>query len=179
MNLLERFIKASERHDEELFLIFKDVIDKVIKEANSKEMNGVLKYNLINHKIEETYAILAQSIGFVEKIDTEYSMSNAIQKCVSNPPVSERLEEKIYNYIKPQEKEAREYFKLVASSVLESNSVEDLKQNYQELENLMQLIDSSIYSDIGLEIPTKQRLKILTKEQSKKENMGISFLDLY
>lgn len=139
-------------------------------------MNGVVKYNYINSKIEETYAILASSIGVTDMIKDGETKAYAIQKCIINPPISEKLEEKIYDYIKPQEKEARDYIKKVASKVLESGDVETLTENYKELKNLMQLIDSSIYSDIELDIPQK-RCKSLKKQTSN--NMGISILDSY
>ena len=110
-------------------------------------------------------------------IKDEETRAYAMQKCIINPPVSEKLEEKIYDYIKPQEKEARDYIKAVASKVLESGDIETLTDNYKDLENLMQLIDSSIYSDIKLDIPTKQRCQVLKKTISN--NTGISLLDSY
>ena len=176
MSLFERFKEITARHDDELFLVFKEIIEKAKTEAEDKNMNGVVKYNYINSKIEETYVMLASLTGVVDTIKDEETRAYAIQKCIINPPVSEKLEEKIYDYIKSQENEARDYIKSVASKVLESDDVETLTENYKELENLMQLIDSSIYSDIELDIPQK-RCKSLKKQTSN--NMGISMLDLY
>ena len=80
---------------------------------------------------------------------------------LKKPPISEKLEEKIYNYMDDIIKEVQKVIIEKAEYVLISETVDELQQKYSELQSLLAInaISESPYLYEGLEITYKGKKK--------------------
>ena len=156
MNLLENFSMLLKEQDEDLFEIFKQLIDNAKIEAKEKNLNPISTFIHVNEKIEYGYIQLALAKGIIVR-EKDYS------ECHNQLIISEKLLEKIYTYIEPITKNARKEIKLKVNYILMSSSLEELKE---EFNNLMKLLsndtiqkNSYVYEEIELEPKQKKKTK--------------------
>ena len=132
MSLVEDFTKITDEYDNKLFEKFKTVIDQSILESKELRLDGIDSFIYIITKLEEAYIELALAIGIVTeetiKADTYFRI---------NPPISEKLTERIYTYLEPITIEAQEAIKLLAEQVTLSTSVTEMQENYNRLNNIL------------------------------------------
>ena len=132
MSLVEDFTKITDEYDNKLFEKFKTVIDQSILESKELRLDGIDSFIYIITKLEEAYIELALAIGIVTeetiKADTYFRI---------NPPISEKLTERIYTYLEPITIEAQEAIKLLAEQVTLSTSVTEMQENYNRLNSIL------------------------------------------
>lgn len=132
MSLVEEFIEITNEYDNKLFEKFKTVIDQSILESKELRLDGIDSFIYIITKLEEAYIELALAIGIVTeetiKADTYFRI---------NPPISEKLTERIYTYLEPITIEAQEAIKLLAEQVTLSTSVTEMQENYNKLNSIL------------------------------------------
>ena len=132
MSLVEDFTKITDEYDNKLFEKFKIVIDQSILEAKELRLDGIDSFIYIIKKLEEAYIELALAIGIVTeetiKADTYFRI---------NPPISEKLTERIYTYLEPVTVEAQVAIKLLAEQVTLSTSVTEMQENYNRLNSIL------------------------------------------
>ena len=102
MSLVDIFTKITEENDNNLFVVFKNVIDVAIKESLDRELNSIEKYVYVCKKLGLAYYDLALALG-IKSPDDRY------KEVI--PPISEKLLERIENYIDPIRDEAKSYIK--------------------------------------------------------------------
>lgn len=132
MSLIEDFVEITNEYDNRLFEKFKTVIDQSILEVKELRLDGIDSFIYIIKKLEEAYIELALAIGIVTeetiKADTYFRI---------NPPISEKLTERIYTYLEPVTVEAQESIKLLAEQVTLSTSVTEMQENYNRLNSIL------------------------------------------
>jgi len=156
MNILENFSLILKQHDETLFEIFKQLIDNAKIEAKEKNLDPILTFIHVNDNIEYGYIQLALAKGIIIRKEDYTEYHNQLI-------VSEKLLEKIYVYIEPITKNAREEIKLKAGYILASSTLEELKEEYK---NLMELLsnntiqkNSYVYEELELKSKRKKKTK--------------------
>jgi hypothetical protein len=132
MSLVKEFIEITNEYDNKLFEKFKIVIDQSILETKELRLDGIDSFIYIITKLEEAYIKLALAIGIVTeetiKADTYFRI---------NPPISEKLTERIYTYLEPVTVEAQVAIKLLAEQVTLSTSVTEMQENYNRLNSIL------------------------------------------
>ena len=130
MNLSEIFSELLKKQDESLFEIFKQLIDNAEIEAKEKNLNPILTFIHINEKIEYGYIQLALAKGIIDNEEDYTEYHNQLI-------VSEKLLEKIYTYIEPITQNARKEIKIKVDYTLNSPTLEELKERYEILMELL------------------------------------------
>ena len=130
MNLSEIFSELLKKQDESLFEIFKQLIDNAEIEAKEKNLNPILTFIHINEKIEYGYIQLALAKGIIDNEEDYTEYHNQLI-------VSEKLLEKIYTYIEPITQNARKEIKIKVDYTLNSHTLEELKERYEILMELL------------------------------------------
>lgn len=97
-----------------------------------KKLNPISTFIHVNEKIEYGYIQLTLTKGIIVS-EKDYS------ECHNQLIISEKLLEKIYTYIEPITKNAR--IEIKADYILMSSSLEELKEEYN---NLMKLLSNDI-----------------------------------
>lgn len=130
MNLSEIFSELLKKQDESLFEIFKQLIDNAEIEAKEKNLNPILTFIHINERIEYGYIQLALAKGIIDNEEDYTEYHNQLI-------VSEKLLEKIYTYIEPITQNARKEIKIKVDYTLNSPTLEELKERYEILMELL------------------------------------------
>lgn len=154
MALVDLFNNITKEYDDKLFAIFKDVIDKAIIEAEEKKLNSLDKFLYIDEMLNHAYIDLASSMEIA-------SSPNYIQRI--NPPISEKLLERICNYLEPYVNAASDYIKVVGEQVINSTNMEELLDNYSELQKILEtdgvFENSYLYEGIEFDNHDKKYIK--------------------
>lgn len=147
MNLQKEFKTLTTQFDDSMFQIFKEVIDTAKDKAKNLNLDPISTFIFINEQLKLAYIELALETGIIIKKE-EYN--DAHNKLI----ISERLNEKIYNYIEPISQKARKEIKLKAEKILEVTSLDELQKEYNNLMILLSdktiLANDYVFQDIEL-----------------------------
>lgn len=148
MDFIEKFNIINKQYEDDVFNLFKCIIDEAKLESTNLKYNPVECLCYVCGVINNAYIQLAISN---EIISDEKSFTKSYIKYI----ISEKLFERIEMYIQPLYDNVREYIVKLANDLLYSTSLEELKEKY---EFLMSLISNKIvqensylYEDIQLE----------------------------
>ena len=146
MSIGNDFISIVNEYDNKLYDIFKKIIENTALYAKENNMNSIETYIIITEKLETSYVDLALAMGII----SPYDVPNEI-----NPPITERLLERIYESMEPFIQDARDEIKLQAEDVLNSKTLDELKEKYEKLSHILNtpLISESqfLFSDLDLD----------------------------
>jgi len=146
MSIGNDFISIVNEYDNKLYDIFKKIIENTALYAKENNMNSIETYIIITEKLETSYVDLALAMGII----SPYDVPNEI-----NPPITERLLERVYELMEPFIQDARDEIKLQAEDVLNSKTLDELKEKYEKLSHILNtpLIAESqfLFSDLDLD----------------------------
>lgn len=146
MSIGNDFISIVNEYDNKLYDIFKKIIENTALYAKENNMNSIETYTIITEKLETSYVDLALAMGII----SPYDVPNEIK-----PPITERLLERVYELMEPFIQDARDEIKLQAEDVLNSKTLDELKEKYEKLSHILNtpLIAESqfLFSDLDLD----------------------------
>ena len=127
-----------DEYNNKLFDLFKHHIDMAIEDSkkinrnNTKDKNesAIDTYVYVNKKIQNCFTAIAN-----------------IQGRESDPDLSEDLIERIYTYIEPITLEAKKAIKKEAENVLDSYTLSELHENYNNLKSKLDIIANEVDID--------------------------------
>jgi len=131
MSIYNKFSDITKEYDNKLYIVFKEIIDQAIKEADNKKMDSIMKFIYVNSKLESAYVELALALGIISD-----NNSSELPKRI-DPPISENLLERIYEYINPIIESAKMRIKQKAEYVLQSSNLLELKERYTDLMKIL------------------------------------------
>ena len=123
------FEKIIDKYEDEMFKLFKEHIDSAVDEAKMIKLDNFDIYIYVNQKIEDCYHAISILQGRSE---------------ASEPDLREKLIDKIYTYIEPITKKAKEYIKVLADDVIDSSTLIDLNENYDILKSKLEKLNSGL-----------------------------------
>lgn len=126
MTIYNMFTDITKEYDNKLYAVFKEIIDQAIIEADNKKMDSIKKFIYVNSKLESAYAELALALGI---ITNKTELSKRI--------ISEKLLERIYEYINPIIEFAKMEIKQKAEYVLQSSSLLEFQERYDCLKQIL------------------------------------------
>lgn len=146
MSIGNDFISIVNEYDNKLYDIFKKIIENTALYAKENNMNSIETYIIITEKLETSYVDLALAMGII----SPYDVPNEI-----NPPITERLLERVYELMEPFIQDARDEIKLQAEDVLNSKTLDELKEKYEKLSHILNtpsIAESQfLFSDLDLD----------------------------
>ena len=131
MSIYNKFSDITKEYDNKLYIVFKEIIDQAIKEADNKKMDSIMKFIYVNSKLESAYVELALALGIISD-----NNPSELPKRI-DPPISENLLERIYEYINPIIESAKMRIKQKAEYVLQSSNLLELKERYTDLMKIL------------------------------------------
>lgn len=152
MALVDEFTTVTEEYDNNLYNIFKRVIDEATLYSKQASMDPIETFIHVNKKLEISYVELSVALGITSKEKAHFAFQN------NKPPLSEKLQERIFTYMEPITNEARNTIKLKAEDVLSATSLEELQEKYNSLLSMLskEPISKSPYLYEGLELTKKK-----------------------
>ena len=144
------FKEIVEEYNNKLIMIFKNIISKAANEAIENEMDAIETFIYINEELENGFERLANAKGEIYIRDT-FQM-----------PVDEKIYIELFDYIDSYLDDAINEFKELVNDVLNSNSIEELKEKQNKLRKVLNTSVICQYKDLfEVEIPKlmQKRLK--------------------
>lgn len=129
MTIYNMFTDITKEYDNKLYVVFKEIIDQAIIEADNKKLDSIKKFIYLNSKLESAYVELALAL---EIITNKTELPRRI-----DPPISENLLERIYEYINPIIESAKMGIKQKAEYVLQSSNLLELQERYDYLKQIL------------------------------------------
>lgn len=159
MSMKDDFTHITEDYDNKLFNVYKKVIDEAKAHCKSVRMNAIETFIYVNNKLELSYIELAQVLGIISEEEAHIVACNFRIK--RKPPISEKLEERIYDYIDDIIKGVQKIITEKAEDILVSETLDELQQKYGELQSILtnNTISESPYLYERLEITYKGKKK--------------------
>lgn len=152
MALVDEFTTVTEEYDNNLYNVFKKVIDKAKLYSKQANMDPIETFIHVNKSLEDSYIELSVALGITSKEKAHFAFQN------NKAPLSEKLQERLFTYIEPITNEARNAIKLKAKDVLSATSLEELQEKYNSLLSILskEPISKSPYLYEGLEFTKKK-----------------------
>lgn len=152
MALADEFTTVTEEYDNNLYNIFKKVIDEAQLYSKQANMDPIETFIHVNKSLEISYVELSVALGITSKEKAHFAFQN------NKAPLSEKLQERLFAYIEPITNEARNAIKLKAEDVLSATPLEELQEKYNSLLSILSKkpISSSPYLYEGLEFTKKK-----------------------
>jgi hypothetical protein len=143
MGIVDDFSDIVSDYETRLFNKFKEIIDSSLSIAREENMNPLDTYLFVNNKVEEAYKMLAYVLGdiaypeFVQEVD---------------PPVSDRLMEKIDDYINPLCDLAINEIQRQFDEVMSSSNLGEFMEKYEAFKNMLseKNVKDFMYEDIKI-----------------------------
>jgi len=159
MAIQDDFIFITEEYDNKLYNVFKKVIDEAKIYTKKSNMNAIETFEYVNKKLELAYVELALALGIISNKAAYIETCNFPVRI--NPPLSEKLIERIYYYMDDIIKEVQKVIAEKAEDILISETLDELQEKYNELQSILsnKTISESPYLYEGLELTYKGKQK--------------------